>query len=79
MITIKGSLSFGIHLLFFVHVCKAPSPLGYTEPTNCSSNQFYQTANLSCVECTSGQVTGDDGALFQFGLWGAFIRMRYVV
>jgi len=57
-------ITIGIYLLFLVHVCKAPSPLGYNEPTNCSSNQFYQTANLSCVDCTSGQVTGDDGALF---------------
>ncbi|XP_065896707.1 meckelin-like isoform X2 [Dysidea avara] len=61
MIIFERSLSFGVYLLFLVHTCKAPSPLDYTKPTNCSSNQFYQTANLSCVDCAPGQVPGDDG------------------
>ena len=61
----KGFLSAGVYLFLVLHVCKAPSPLVYTGPTNCSSNQFYHTANLSCVNCASGQVTGDDGTSFQ--------------
>jgi len=39
-----------------------PSALPYNSPDTCSSEtEFFQTGNLSCVQCEQNQVTAQDG------------------
>ena len=49
-------------ILILVVVCKAPVSVEYTQPSSCSADQFYQTSNLSCVDCASNQVKATNGA-----------------
>ena len=49
------------YVLMFVIVCKAPVSVEYTQPTSCSSNEFYQISNLSCVDCATNLVKANNG------------------
>ena len=51
------------YVLMFVIVCKAPVSVEYAQPTSCSSNQFYQISNLSCVDCATNLVKANNGIL----------------
>ena len=43
-----------------------PSVLPYNTPDTCSSGtEFFQTGNLSCVQCGQNQVTAQDGLSVQ--------------
>ena len=48
-------------LVLFVITCKAPVSVEYIQPTSCSSNEFYQISNLSCVDCATNRVKANNG------------------
>ena len=48
-------------VLMFLVGCKAPGSVEYVDPTSCSSDEFYQISNLSCVDCATNQVKASNG------------------
>ena len=53
-----------MHCFICVDVCdrvQSASISEYTQPTSCSSNQFYQISNLSCVDCATNLVKANNG------------------
>lgn len=74
MIALGRVLCIASYVLTFVIVCKAPVSVEYTQPTSCSSDQFYQISNLSCVNCATNLVKANNGMYLLYNCFvGAYL------
>lgn len=73
MIVLGRVLHVVVYVSILVVVCKAPTSVEYNQPTSCSSNQFYQISNLSCVDCATSLTKANNGMLFIKLLLGGYL------
>ena len=71
MIVLGRVLRIVVYVSILVVLCKAPTSVEYTQPTSCSSSQFYQISNLSCVDCATNLTKANNGICL------LFIRLFY--
>ena len=78
MMVLERVLCITAYSFMLMVVCKAPESVEYTQPTSCSSNQFYQISNFSCVECASNQVKANNGICLLLNKCGCvFIGIKF--
>ena len=47
----------------FSQIQNGPLPQVHQSPASCSTTQFYQSGNLSCIPCGGNQLVTEDGRL----------------